>query len=437
VAPEGDVPAAGEAAAADRRVLVLIPPGRRDGPVTCGLLAEAGMYATLCADMAHLCGALAAGAGAAAVLVDEVLTPEALRMLAGALAAQPPWSDFPLIILAGGGRGTPESQLALAELGSFTNATILERPLRVATLVSAVKVALGSRERQYELRAHLRERELMEARREELLRQQRRIAQTLQLSLLKTLPPDVFPPLDIATRYEPAGTEALVGGDFYDVFGFDGKVALIVGDVVGKGLTAASHMAEVKFALRAIVREQSDPARALARLDEYVTGFEPSDFDEGEGLVAVLLAVIDAGTGRASIAAAGAEPPLLLREGRGVVPLEANGVLIGATRATGIAPAERAAYQSAELILRPGDTLFLTTDGITEARRSGRGREFFGPVGLSNALQGAASQPGATLDSILESVLREARAFSGAGFRDDVCLLAAHWRGNGGDGDHR
>jgi serine phosphatase RsbU (regulator of sigma subunit) len=424
---------------ADRRVLVLIPPGR-GGHVTCGVLAEADIDATACADMAQLCCALSGGAGAAAVLTDEVLTPAALRALADALATQPAWSDFPLVILAGGGRGTPESQLALAEVGSFTNATVLERPLRITTLVSAVKVALRSRERQFELRDHLHEREQLEARREELLRQQRRIAETLQLSLLKAPPAGAFAVLDVSTRYTPAGTDALIGGDFYDVFGFDGKVALVVGDVVGKGLTAASHMAEVKFALRAIVREQSDPAKALTRLSEYVTGFEPSDFDVREGLVAVLLAVIDTRTGRASVAAAGAEPPLVLREGQGAMALEASGVPIGVTR-TDLAEgaqqegSERAAYKSAELTLRPGDTLILTTDGITEARRGGRGREFFGIAGLLNALQGAAAQPGATPAAILESALREARAFSGEDFRDDVCLLAARWRGNGDEGN--
>jgi serine phosphatase RsbU (regulator of sigma subunit) len=77
--------------------------------------------------------------------------------------------------------------------------------------------------------------------------------------------------------------------------------------------------------------------------------------------------------------------------------------------------------------LHPGDTLCMTTDGITEARR-GRGREFFGMAGLLNALQEATAQPGAALETILESVLREAREFSGGSFTDDVCLLAARWR---------
>ena len=410
---------------ADRRVLVLTPSGR-DGEVTCAVLSEAGIAAAPCADMSHLCRALAEGAGAG-VVTEEVLTPAALRALADALAAQPPWSDFPLVILASGGRGTHESQAALLELGSFTNATILERPLRIATLLSAVKVAIRSRERQYELRAHLREREQLEGRREELLGQQRDIARTLQLSLLKPPLPGAYACLEISTQYVPAGTDTLIGGDFFDVFGFDGKVALVVGDVVGKGLGAASHMAEVKFALRAIVREYGGhPAKALARLSEYMTGFEPADFRAEESLVAVLLAIVDSETGRTSVAAAGAEPPILLRRGQAAEIVETGGLPIGAA---GLDLAKDAPYETAEFILRPGDTLFLTTDGITEARR---GQEFFGIQGLLDVLTQTPRQGSAALDSVAESVIREARDFSGGSFRDDVCLLAARWRGVGG-----
>jgi serine phosphatase RsbU (regulator of sigma subunit) len=407
-------------------VLVLAPLGR-DGEVTSAVLAGAGIGAAVCADMARLCQALAEGAGAgaaaAAVITEEALTSPALRALAEALAAQPPWSDFPLVILASGGRGTQESRSALLELGSFTNAMILERPLRIPSLVSAVRVALRSRERQYELRAYLREREQMQARRDELLRQQRRIAETLQLSLLEAPSAGAFPGLQISTRYVPAWTDALVGGDFYDVFGFEGKVALVVGDVVGKGLAAASHMAEVKFALRAIVREHSHPARALARLNQYVTGFEPDVFRADQGLVAVLLVVIDTRTGGATVAAAGAEPPVLVRPGKRPEAVEAGGPPIGVA---GMDMPKDVSYDTARFTLHPGDMLFLTTDGITEARR---GRAFLGIEGLLRVVQQARQQPGATLDSIAESIVGEARGFSGGSFRDDVCLLAARWSG--------
>ena len=69
-------------------------------------------------------------------------------------------------------------------------------------------------------------------------------------------PPDAFPGLQIAHFYEAAWDEALVGGDFYDLFALrDHKVALVVGDVAGKGLAAASYTAEIKFSLRSLLRE--------------------------------------------------------------------------------------------------------------------------------------------------------------------------------------
>jgi len=405
----------------DNRVLVLTP-GGRDGAVTCGVFAGAGIAAVACADMDQLCRALLSEGAGAAVVAEEALTGPALQALARAMAAQAPWSDFPLIILTSGGRATHESQLALVELGSFTNATLLERPLRITTLVSAVRVALRSRARQYELRAHLRSREQMEARRDELLRQQRRIAETLQLSLLKAPPADAFPSLEVSTQYVPAGADAMIGGDFYDVFGFDHRVALVVGDVVGKGLAAASHMAEVKFALRAIVREHVRPAKSLVKLGQYMTGFQPADFSVEDSLVAVLLAVIDTRTGRAEVAAGGAEPPILRRAAGGAVELEARGVPIGVAD---LDLHEDSSYETATLTLAPGDTLFLTTDGITEARR---GRRFFGMDGLLGAIDRASAVDG-PLHETAETIIREAREFGGGAFRDDVCLLAARWRG--------
>jgi len=73
--------------------------------------------------------------------------------------------------------------------------------------------------------------------------------------------------MEIAGVYEAASEESLIGGDFADVFVLDDQqIAFVVGDVTGKGLTAASYTAEIKFALRAFLRESANPARALYRL---------------------------------------------------------------------------------------------------------------------------------------------------------------------------
>ena len=103
------------------------------------------------------------------------------------------------------------------------------------------------------------------------LRREHLIAETLQRSLLSAPAEDAFPGLRIQTEYEPAWREALIGGDFYDALSLGGNtVALVVGDVTGKGLEAATHTAEVKYALRAILREHPHPAQALGRLNDFL-----------------------------------------------------------------------------------------------------------------------------------------------------------------------
>ncbi len=137
----------------DERVLVLAPTGR-DASLTGKYLSEAGVRAEPCARMEELCEKLVAGAGAA-VVSEEALTPEALSCLLEALSRQPAWSDFPLVVLTTGGGSTPSAVGTLKVLDEAGNMTLVERPTRVITLVSAVRSALRSRRRQYEVRAHL------------------------------------------------------------------------------------------------------------------------------------------------------------------------------------------------------------------------------------------------------------------------------------------
>ena len=398
----------------DARVLVLTPVGR-DAATTCGVLNESGFLAESCPDMASLCESIAEGAGAA-LIAEEALTSEALLLLSEIVTSQPAWSDFPIVILLPSGRDTQQIRNVLAELDVFTNAAILERPLRRATLISALRVALRSRQRQYELRSYLRDLALLEREREDLLGQQRHIAETLQRSLLKAPAPNAFPNVEVVTQYAPAWTEAMIGGDFFDVFAIGDKVALVVGDVVGKGLRAASQMAEVKFALRAIVMQELNPGKALSRLNSYIMAALPDSIDDDPRLVAVLLAVVNVRTGRAKIAVAGAEPPVLIRRGRKARAVAASGVPIGVM--------EKASYDVASLTMNSGDILLFATDGVTEARRDG---EFFGSEGLMAATNAAPLD--ASLAEAGEAIVAAARDYSGGAFRDDVCLLLARWGG--------
>lgn len=137
----------------ERRVLALAPNGR-DARATCEILGNAGIAVTICADMADLCRLLDAAAGAVLLTDDSLVLEGAVAALATPLRAQPKWSDLPILLLAGGGAN---SAIALKALEALPNVLVLDRPVHLPTLLSAVKTALRSRERQYELRDHLQE----------------------------------------------------------------------------------------------------------------------------------------------------------------------------------------------------------------------------------------------------------------------------------------
>ena len=92
-----------------------------------------------------------------AIVTEEGLEEEAISALSRCVAVQPPWSDLPIIILTGGGASTPFTEMAVRSRATIGNVTLLERPVRPATLLSVVRTALRARSRQYEIRAHLEE----------------------------------------------------------------------------------------------------------------------------------------------------------------------------------------------------------------------------------------------------------------------------------------
>ncbi len=133
--------------AMENRVLILAPTGR-DAILASQILGDMGMLCQACADEADLCREIGEGA-AVAILAEEALHPWTVNSLLGALGRQGPWSDLPLIVFT---RGERSSETILEALGPLGNATILERPVRVSTLVSAVKAGMRARRRQYEVR---------------------------------------------------------------------------------------------------------------------------------------------------------------------------------------------------------------------------------------------------------------------------------------------
>jgi len=141
----------------EQRILVLAPLGN-DAPVTMRLLADAGITAHACKDLADLHERVREGA-AGLLIAEEALIENDLGPLVHYLSHQPSWSDIPIIVIVTGGDSKSFGFQRMARLGVTGNVTLLERPFRPVTLLNAAQVALRSRQRQYEVRDLLLERE--------------------------------------------------------------------------------------------------------------------------------------------------------------------------------------------------------------------------------------------------------------------------------------
>ena len=142
-----------KAGPSSERAVILAPKGR-DATVAAALIREAGYHAQVCDDLAALLSEIEGGAGLA-VIADEAIKTADLRGLVNWLNDQPPWSDFPIVLLTHQGGG-PERNPDAARLGqALGNVTFLERPFHPTTLVSIVGSAVRGRRRQYETRAIL------------------------------------------------------------------------------------------------------------------------------------------------------------------------------------------------------------------------------------------------------------------------------------------
>jgi len=128
--------------------VLLLPPTSRDAELTMEILGEAGLAGHVCNNVAELCREVEAGAGV--VLVTDVALGDAdPQPLVEAIQRQPAWSDLPIVLLSPLGADSPTAVWAMDVLG---NVTVLEQPVRVMTLVSALRTAIKARLRQYELR---------------------------------------------------------------------------------------------------------------------------------------------------------------------------------------------------------------------------------------------------------------------------------------------
>ncbi len=137
-----------EGARAPERTLILAPRGR-DAQVAAGILQDAKLRSQTCRDLMELLAELQRGAEAA-IVTEEAMKEIGFRDVAEWVAAQPPWSDFPFILLTGHGGGIERNPAAAELMQMLGNVTFLERPFHPTTLISVVQTALRGRQRQYE-----------------------------------------------------------------------------------------------------------------------------------------------------------------------------------------------------------------------------------------------------------------------------------------------
>ncbi|MGZ4183778.1 MAG: PP2C family protein-serine/threonine phosphatase [Solirubrobacteraceae bacterium] len=236
-----------------------------------------------------------------------------------------------------------------------------------------------------------------------LYAEQHGIAQTLQHALLPAELPQVHG-LQASARYE-AGVEGVdIGGDWYDAITVEDKrLLLVVGDVSGRGLHAATTMAALRYAIHAYAAQGDGPATILTKLNKLV-----SVKSSGQ-LATVLCVLIDPEARELTVTSAGHLPPLLVSGGRGEFVKSDVGLPIGVDR--------HASYTSVTVTVGPDATLLAFTDGLVERR----GESI--DVGLGR-LRDHATSNHATLDELLTRVVSNLRQ---DGADDDTAIAGIRW----------
>jgi anti-sigma regulatory factor (Ser/Thr protein kinase) len=231
-------------------------------------------------------------------------------------------------------------------------------------------------------------------------RSQRETAVTLQRSLL---PQELEQPDDlrIAATYQPGGTEAAVGGDWYDVITLGGgRTALVIGDVMGRGVRAAAVMGQLRTAVRAYARLDLPPHEILQLLDVLAAEIDANQ------IATCVYAIHDPNEGRLVYASAG-HLPILVRD--------ESGTVLRADEPTG-PPLGTGGWMhaSGSVPLGPGATAVLYTDGLVERRDADLDE---GIASLERALAGATGTPQVVCDRLVRS------AGVTADHDDDVAVL--------------
>ncbi|MFD0524149.1 PP2C family protein-serine/threonine phosphatase [Paractinoplanes durhamensis] len=312
-----------------------------------------------------------------------------------------------------------DATMIRAALDAYDHASQVDVTVRVATggrakqlrtVADAVRDAAGRPLRVYAIVQDVTDREndtrrLAEV--EQQLADEHDLAGRLQRIILP-IPeqPIELPGLKVALRYLPAGQESFVGGDWYQATRLrDGSVLLAVGDVAGHGTPAATTMAQLRHALRALAVTTGDPGILLGHLNRLTCELER---ENPELSATAVVCRFDPTAGEITWAQAGHPPPLLSRGGR-TVPLERPpGPILGVV--------DDAVYPTQRLPFRIGDLLLLYTDGLVEHRHRGPDDGLAHVIRtVDDAVHASPQQPLAQLLARLQQANPD----------DDTCILAA------------
>ncbi|MHB8110721.1 MAG: SpoIIE family protein phosphatase [Syntrophorhabdaceae bacterium] len=240
-----------------------------------------------------------------------------------------------------------------------------------------------------------------------------KIARNIQMGILpKTFPP--FPERNDFDIYALTIPAKEVGGDFYDFFLIDqNHVCFVIGDASGKGIPAALFMAFTKTLIKAKATSSLDTGKIMEEVNDELSQGNPADM-----FITVFCAILDTSTGEVTYTNGGHNPPVILRRGGSVSYLDSPGELV-----VGIMDGSR--YSTRHFFLYPGDSIFLYTDGVTEAMNDSD--EIFSTERLADVL---GQCTGRKVSEIITCVNDAVDAFCDKTPQyDDITMVALHYDG--------
>jgi len=240
------------------------------------------------------------------------------------------------------------------------------------------------------------------------LTRERGIAETLQNSLVSRI--DKHPLLNVGVRHSSATKGAFVGGDFFDLIPMGPtRVAVMIGDVGGKGITTAVQTAVVRGLIRGLIHDGETPEDLMLTLNDRILALS-GIFVSPETFVTLLFGIYESLDGTYTYCQAGHPSPMVSSKGRGAVELpQISGVPLGVI--------EDPEYQTKVVHLKSKDTLMMFTDGLIETRTNG---ELFGEERLQRVFSHYAHF---TPQNLAERVYRECVRFSRGKLSDDLAVL--------------